>query len=176
MASRDDALSHLLDKEAIRELVLLYARGVDRNDIDLLRSLYTDDAVDNHADTYRGPAAGFLDFMARAMPRMLYSGHHICNHLIAVDGDDAQGEVYCIGCDVQPDGAGGLRQHMMAVRYIDRYRRCTDGKWRFAHREVNYDFRNLLPMTMPLSPRPAPQDDPSMTILSDRLCARGARD
>ncbi len=61
-----DALADLLAKEAIRELAMLYSRGVDRKDSALLRDLYTGDATDTHGDTYDGDAAGYVDFLEQA--------------------------------------------------------------------------------------------------------------
>lgn len=42
----EQRLQTLLAKEEIRELVLLYSRGIDRKNLTLLRDLYTEDATD----------------------------------------------------------------------------------------------------------------------------------
>ena len=41
-------MEELADREAIRECLYRYSRGVDRLDADMLRSAYWPDAVDNH--------------------------------------------------------------------------------------------------------------------------------
>ncbi len=141
----NDAITDLIAKDAIRELVLLYSRGVDRKDPQLLRDLYTDDATDSHGDTFEGSASDYVDFLEKAFPYMPYSGHHVCNHLIAVDGDHAEGEVYALAFHVLPDGQGGFVEDFMCVRYLDQYRQCDDGRWRFAKRVVTYDMRTQQP-------------------------------
>lgn len=167
------ALATLLAKEEIRELALLYSRGVDRQDAALLRTLYTADATDTHGDTFDGPAAGYVQFLERAFPYMRYSGHHICNHLISVDGDEGEGEVYALACHLIPDRQGGWIEDLMCVRYLDRYRR-EDGRWRFAQRVVTYDYRSQRPVADPDKARPTPQD-PGAAPFRSRLFARGPR-
>ena len=135
------ALQALVDKEAIRDLVLLYSRAVDRKDVALLRDLYTEDATDTHGDSFDGPAEGYCDFIEQSLPYMPYSGHHVCNHLISVEGDEGNGEVYALAYHLIPNREGGSEEDFMAVRYIDNYRRCADGKWRFSKRVVTYDFK-----------------------------------
>ena len=145
MTIESQALQQLLDKEAIRELVLCYSRAIDRKDIALLRSLYTEDATDTHGDTYDGSAEGFADYVESTMQYMFYSGHHACNHLISVDGDEASGEVYALAYHIVPGPEGRRDEDFMAVRYLDNYRRCQDGRWRFAKRLVTYDVTRRRP-------------------------------
>ena len=171
MTVDQDQLAELLAREQIRELALLYSRGVDRKDPELLRELYTDDATDTHGDTFDGPAGEYVDFLEQAFPFMRFSGHHVCNHLISVDGDEAEGEVYALAYHVIPDGNDGWQEDLMCVRYLDRYRREADGRWRFAKRVVTYDMRNRRPITPP----DAVDTDPSYGELCHRLFARGPR-
>src|ERR1700743_3660480 len=103
----EQALSVLIAKDEIRELGMLYSRGVDRKDAALLRTLYTRDATDTHGDTFDGSAEDYVDFLERAFPHMRYSGHHICNHLISVTGNKAEGAIYALAYHIIPDRTGG---------------------------------------------------------------------
>ena len=173
MSIDQGALATLIAKEEIRELGLLYARGVDRKDAALLRTLYTRDATDTHGDSFDGSAEDYVQFLERSFPYMKYSGHHVCNHLISVDGDTGEGEVYALAYHVFPDGKGGFTEDFMCVRYVDRYRR-EDGRWRFAQRVVSYDLRSQRPFPAEGSTAAHPED-PSFTVLKSRLFARGER-
>jgi ketosteroid isomerase-like protein len=166
-------LETLIAKEDIRELAMLYARGVDRKDIALLRTLYTDDGWDSHGAYFDGPAEDYVDFLERQLPHMHIGGHHICNHMVSVDGDTGEGEVYAIAWHLIPDGAGGLKHDIQAVRYIDNYRR-VDGMWRFARRTVTFDMKMVLPAD-DHGTQPDAANDPSYTVLTTKLFGRGAR-
>jgi hypothetical protein len=172
--SRDPLLEQLLAKEAIRELGQLYSRGVDRKDFALLRTLYTQDGTDTHGHEYDGSGEGFVQFLEQSLPNVRYGGHHICNHLISVDGDEGEGEVYAIAYHVVPDGQDGWLEDLLAVRYIDRYRKGVDGRWRFAKRVVVYDHRVQRPCT-PGQSLGDGSGDASYATLSSRLFARGPR-
>ena len=167
-------LANLLAKEDIRDLALLYSRGVDRKDPKLLRTLYTEDATDTHGDTFDGSAGDYVDFLETAFPYMRYSGHHICNHLISVDGDQGEGEVYAIAYHVLPDGNDGWVEDLMCVRYLDNYQRCSDGRWRFAKRVVTYDMRNRRAITLSDDAN-ASKEEPSYADFTHALFARGGR-
>ena len=176
MAIDEQAFQQMLDKDAIRELVQLYSRAIDRKDVALLRDLYTEDATDRHGDTFDGTADAYCDFIEASLPYMTYSGHHVCQHMIAVDGDAASGEVYALAFHVIPDrdNPGAQIEDFMCVRYIDTYRRCADGKWRFAKRVVTYDMKLQRPFDggglMALG-----EKDPSYEVCTQRLFQRGAR-
>ncbi|MYM62371.1 nuclear transport factor 2 family protein [Pseudomaricurvus sp. HS19] len=167
----DQALQTLLDKDAIHDLAMLYSRGVDRKDAELLRDLYTEDGTDTHGDTYDGDAKGYVDFLEQAFNHLPYSGHHICNHLVSVDGDKGEGEVYALAYHIFPDGKGGQIEDFMCVRYLDHYRRCDDGRWRFSKRVVTYDMRKQGPVQASLQA----ENEVSLGMLTSRLFARGAR-
>lgn len=172
----ETTIETLVAKEAIRELVLLYSRGVDRKDPELLRDLYTADATDNHGHTFDGDAESYVDFLEQAFPFMAYSGHHICNHLISVDGDIGEGEVYALAYHHLPDGDGGWMEDFMAVRYIDNYRRDSDGRWRFSKRIVTYDLAIRRPLDKDaINGLPDLAKEPSYQTLTHAVFSRGKR-
>lgn len=154
-------------KDAIRELVLLYSRAIDRKDVALLRDLYTADATDTHGDTFDGSAADYCDFIEASLPYMRYSGHHVCNHLISVAGDTGEGEVYVQATHIIPDGKGGWLEDFMCVRYLDKYRR-EGAHWRFAKRVVIYDMRTQRSFAGTVTDAPP-------AFFNTRLFAQGAR-
>jgi hypothetical protein len=166
-----DAIAAVIAKEEIRDLALLYCRGVDRQDYELIRSLYTDDATDTHGPNHYPTADAFVDSLRKGLPLMPYSGHHVCNHLISVSGDTAQGEIYALAYHVIPDGEGGWQEYLLWVRYLDHYRK-VDGRWRFAARKVIYDLDRKRPVTSAV-PATEPGADASYSFFQDRLFARG---
>jgi ketosteroid isomerase-like protein len=170
------AIRQLLDKEAIRELVLLYSRAIDRRDYALLRDLYTDDAVDRHGPEFEGGIDEFIAMIEGAMPRYAWTAHHVCNHMIGVDGDEGSGEVYALAIHVldDPDRPGERIEDFLAVRYIDNYRRCEDGKWRFSLRDVAFDMQVIRPFDGG-GLLGGSKADPSYEVLSHRLFQRGPR-
>ena len=70
---------------------------------------------------------------------------------------------------------GGMEEHVRLIaRYLDRYRREQDGRWRFAKRVVTYDLK----VRRALDTVPAAADitgDASYAELVSRLFARGER-
>jgi hypothetical protein len=174
MSIEQQALTTLVAKEEIRELAMLYSRGVDRKDIGLLRTLYAKDATDQHGKYFSGGAEDFLRFLEKSFPHMRMSGHFICNHLVSVDGDQGEGEVYALAYHVLPDHNGGYVEDLKAVRYIDRYRK-ENGRWLFASRVVTFDHESVRPVPTPEGPMPLPAADPSCTNLTSRLFTRGPR-
>ena len=171
---QQQALATLLAKEEIRELAMLYSRAVDRKDIELLRTLYAKDATDNHGKHFNGGAEDYCRFLEKSFPHMRMSGHFICNHLVSVDGDRGEGEVYALAYHVIPDRKGGYVEDLKAVRYVDRYRK-ENGRWLFASRVVTFDHESVRPLPTPGGPTLSPTADPSYTSLASRLFARGAR-
>ena len=174
MTIDENALAALIAKDEIRELALLYSRAVDRRDTALLRTLFTADGTQSLDTVFQGTADELVAMLDQAMPYMRYTGHHVCNHLISVNGDEGEGEVYALVYHLLPDGKGGTVEDVTGVRYLDRYRK-ENGRWRFARRSGVFDWKRVNPVPTAEGDAPLPATDPSFAVLSSSLFARGSR-
>jgi hypothetical protein len=84
-------LQALQDRLEIYELLARYARGVDDNDWDLYRSVFTDDAVIDYSAA--GLAAGPRDEVAAELEKRFaaipWAQHIVTNIEVTLDGDRA---------------------------------------------------------------------------------------
>jgi hypothetical protein len=163
-----ELVQELLDKQAIREAVLRFCRGVDRCDPRLLASAYHHDAVDEHggrsfAGDEIGP--GIVDLVRSSRVCI----HQVTNQLIELHGPDrAASETYFAVWQVLEHN-GSERFHQGLGRYIDRFER-RNGCWRIAHRLVIVDLNRVValeevPTSIPGRGR-RDRDDPSYVALS----------
>lgn len=144
VTARDPEVQGLLDKQAIREVMMRYCRGLDRCDATLLASAYHPDAVDDHGGrTFSGAGLGqgIIDWM-REM-HIVMGTHHITNQAIHLDGDTAGSESYFSGFMLESHD-GEERTLQMAGRYLDRLER-RNGEWKIAHRVVVPEMAGHLP-------------------------------
>ena len=132
-----DTLQSLIDKQALAELVHTYCRACDRRDFALLRTLYHDDAIDDHGTMFRGSADEFLAWLPSVMANFEATVHSITNTLFIVRGDEAQGELYTHAYHRTP--VPDAREIIIGGRYLDRYARRA-GSWKFLHRSLALDW------------------------------------
>ncbi|MEZ4282840.1 MAG: nuclear transport factor 2 family protein [Myxococcota bacterium] len=86
----------IADRAEIERQLLRYCRGVDRRDLERVRSTYHPDAFDDHG-TYKGDVDGFLAFVAGEVhARFRTTMHKLGQSLIEVDGDVARAESYAV--------------------------------------------------------------------------------
>jgi SnoaL-like domain len=119
----DPALQALLDKQEIAELLTRYLRSVDRGDVATLRACYLPGATEDHGGLFAGPAQDYVDSVAAALthPRARTS-HNMTNLLIALDGDVATAESYCVTfARIKADGQ--YFHSFTGARMIDRLER-----------------------------------------------------
>ena len=127
-------MTTLEDDREIRNLLYRYCRGVDRIDLELVRSCYWPDAIDDHG-SFRGSVDEFLDWIATLLPRNDVTTHSLSNILIEghpTDPDVARVESYGIAEHQTVDGPDA-NNVTIAFRYLDRFER-RDGQWRIADR------------------------------------------
>ena len=150
MGDREAGQAHdvtsLIDKEKIRDLVFSYSRGVDRQDFPFLRTLYTEDAIeDDHGGAYSGSAEGYVDWLEVVMGRVENSVHLVHNHTILfTSATSAEGEVYVSGHTRLRLEEGGKEDLTHGMRYIDHYRK-TGETWRFQRRTIVVDWLSAGP-------------------------------
>lgn len=133
------------DKADIAELLHRYCRAVDRGEWDNVRSLYHEDAIENHGP-YQGGVDGFIDFVKSyaADPRVVRL-HHLTTINITVVGDVAYSEAYyTCPSRLAPDADGVITVRELSGRYVDRFER-RDGEWRIAHRVALVDILRYHP-------------------------------
>lgn len=139
------ALERLLATSAIRDVVYRYCRGIDRRDLELVRSCYHADARDEHGG-YVGGVEGFLQHALAGLSRCERTLHFIGNVLVEVEGDRARCESYALafhrlpGREEQPP-----RDRVVALRYLDVFTRRS-GEWRIALRRCVSEWTRTDPV------------------------------
>ena len=145
MASdRDARIDAMLDREAIRDALSRFSRGMDRFDREAFMSAFHDDA-----EMAAGPFVGSVgDCWDWAVPMheegQLLTHHSLLNITIDLDGDTAHTETYYMFVARNRDEtvvlAGG--------RYIDRFEK-RGGDWRIALRTNIIEWATLPPAIPP---------------------------
>ncbi len=152
----------LLAKQAIQELVIRYARGIDRLDEPLLRSLFHPESTHNHF--YQGPSSDparcaigddpgdFVRFAFKVLSTFHRTHHQLGNTLINLDSSkEAHGETYftafhrmrAIGDPLAAEDAHDTEMDFfVAGRYLDRFVKI-DGDWKIIHRTGMTDWIRL---------------------------------
>jgi len=139
-----DSTGDVRDLEAIRDVAMRYARGVDRLDAECMRSAYWPDAVDDHG-VFSGNAWEFVDHCMVTHRRWSSTMHCIFNHRIelAPGGRSATGEIYNVTYLVRAD------EPVLETwwgRYLDRYQQ-RNGEWRIIHRMCVHESTTAAPIT-----------------------------
>ncbi|MBK9010179.1 nuclear transport factor 2 family protein [Novosphingobium sp.] len=142
--TRLDAIGQLMAREAIRDCLYRYCRGIDRADEAMLRSAYWPDGTDTHGP-YSGSAEGFIDWAMKTLPLIERGIHHVHNILIDLRADGAAVESSFTAIQRQPDAQGRIRQWDLRGRYLDWFEERGD-EWRVLNRLVVFDFVDEMPV------------------------------
>ncbi len=131
-ADLERKLRELVDRHEIHQVMLRYARGLDRLDYDLVRSCYWDDAIEDHG-SYVGRPDDFIRWADGTTLAHVSTQHGILNHFCDLQGDDAYCETY-----YQFTGVRETPPHFVSTgRYIDHFQKRpgpAGPEWRIANR------------------------------------------
>jgi hypothetical protein len=140
------ALQVLNDRMAIQDLLNTYARGIDRGDIEVLKTVYHPDGQDEHG-IFSGRGhdfAGFVTPYIKANYRMMQ--HHHTTTSINIRGHEADVELYFFCVQQKPDND----LEFSAGRCADKFEKRA-GRWGIAHRQVIMDWTWVVPNATPTS-------------------------
>ena len=132
-------VEELIAKDAIREQIYNYARGLDRMDKPLALSVWHSDA------TVQTPAGGdltgaeWIESAWRSHERITAHSHQMTNVLIKVDGDAAVSETYFIASMHAEPSSETANTSLIRGRYVDRWSKRS-GRWAMDHRMIVVDF------------------------------------
>lgn len=129
------------DRVALQHLVFSYCHAIDRRDYALLRSLYHDDAIDDHGAMFCGSPDDYVAWLPSMMANWQATTHTVTNMLFLFDpdllgGDHAEGELTCTAWHRTADGTRDMIVH---GRYLDQYRK-REGAWKFYRRALVVDL------------------------------------
>jgi hypothetical protein len=138
-------LARLLAERDIHNALNSYAQGVDRRDWDQVRSVYHDDALDDHGHLGGNPDV-FVDQLRKRHAHVLSSLHLTSNVSIRLDaeGRTARVESYCISfqqvdpaaahSDPYADPESKSTRTTIGCRYVDDFEYRQGIGWRIARR------------------------------------------
>lgn len=135
--SLDAKFAEIVDRHEIHQVMLRYARGLDRLDNELALSCYWDDAIEDHGH-FVGTPKDFVPWADGTSLMFETTQHAVLNHFCDLQGDEAFCETYYHFSGTRSEGP-----HFMSTgRYIDHFQK-RGGEWRIANRvtivEGTYD-------------------------------------
>lgn len=145
-------LRQLLETQAIQEVMLRYARAVDRADSELMDSIFWPEGTDNHG-MYVGDAAGFFERARAARDDEARARHHLIGvpRILSRVGAQAKVETYFFFAGVYGAGPNDNLGHVEEPtigfnggRYRDLFEK-RDGTWKVLRRVTIYDWTEARP-------------------------------
>ena len=145
--SLEERVQRLEDQRAIQEVIYSFSWGTDQNRREMFLDVFTEDGI-LHFKPSLGlqknslpsePIIGRDQLIAfyerRQRGQDPWPKHVNVNAIIRVDGDEATAESVIIFFLER----GAVPELVSTGRYLDKLRRCADGKWRIAHRIGDVD-------------------------------------
>lgn len=156
-------LEDLIARRDIYAVLTRYSRALDRADVELMKSVYWPDGVDEHG-VFSGNAAEFAEFIIREIQNWFeVTMHGLMNVHMEIEGDVACTETYLfayhkVRADKADDIFGSRYMQMLGGqgldpghhhfyfggRYLDRFER-RNGEWRIFRRQVVMDWNDNHP-------------------------------
>jgi hypothetical protein len=120
------------ERVAIREVVSRYCRGIDRLDMELVRSCYHPGGIDHHTG-FDGPIEEYVAWVEPKLRGFDGTMHLTGNHMVEFEGSRALSETYGMAVHWGTPSDSPQLNFTSGFRYIDLMER-RDGEWRILER------------------------------------------
>jgi hypothetical protein len=136
-------LQAVIDKAEIADVIATFARGLDRTDENLLRSvLHPDATLDFGPGVFQGTGNDYVHWVLGVLQAVKSSHHLIGQTRIELEGDVAMAESY-LHLHIRVEKPVGREDVFMGGRYLDRMERRPSGPggvWKIMHRKQILDW------------------------------------
>lgn len=158
MSTIEERLGRLEDERDILQLLHTYGHALDDGDEQAFMNCWTEDAYlewTARSASFRGQAEILRAFRAHSHAPQVLHKHLMIEPLIKISSDEAE----IVSMFARLDSYGGQPKIRTFGRYLDRTRRCPDGRWRFTYRKAESDvMRRDTPDVFSVSQEAEPLD------------------
>jgi len=139
----DAAVQALLDRAHIRDVILRYARGIDRRDWALVAACFVPGARVDYVFVPAAPIEDVIPAIRTALARFASTMHTMANQVIDFNGDGADSETYAVCYHRIETPAPQL--FTVGMKYFDNLVRYGD-EWRIGQRRITFEWQSTAPL------------------------------
>lgn len=129
----DEAIAGLLAREAIRDQLANYGRGVDRRDWALLRAVWHEDGTLDYSFPGVSTPDQLIDVLNKLDDPEEVWIHPLVGVTFQIRGDKAATEAYASTRAYKRLSKTSFQETLVHARYLDRWSK-RDGRWAIDHR------------------------------------------
>lgn len=156
----NEALQALIDKQAIAEAMLRFCHGVDRCDLEMLKSAFWEEGTADYG-AFVGPSWTFCNILIPTLKEMTSTMHNVVGSLITLNGNNAKVISNCVAYHQVPSPDGAI-EIVSGGRYLDSFEKRGDD-WRILNRIFVLDWNRTGPSSS------------SFDGMFEQMTTRGAR-
>jgi len=143
-------IQELKDNQDITQLLYRNVKSIDRLDLELMKSTYWEDAIQDHQDPinpidYSGNAWEFCDYAVSELAKIECTHHRLSNITIDINGDKAYAEAYVWAYHYVKTPEGN-KEGILLGRYQNKLEK-RNGEWRIAYRLTVFDANQMFDAT-----------------------------
>ena len=155
----DGQMRAAIDKLQILQVLATYSRGVDRVDLELLKTVYWEDGIDNHGAHFRGNGWEYCEMVCGSMPKLFTATAHMLGQTWFASLTETRALTETYFCSTHAPLDPALPPFSNHGRYVDLFEKRGED-WKILKREGVFDLHGNRNTAAKMTPggRRAPDD------------------